>query len=220
MTLPSAGGYHWLRRGMVEHWLGDIRDRSADERRAAFAEIAEAIDRPRSSSFEFVDLGAGDGALAEVVLASFPRAHAILVDFSDDMMELGRRGLEAMAPGRFEYVEWDMNVGPWPDRLDRRVHAIVSSSALHHLSNERKRWMFAEAFARLEPGGLFANYDLHRDAGADVDALDEHARTCSTIAESVAFLEQVGFSSVTISARTPMPSAHGEMALLTARPAE
>src|SRR5262249_32294038 len=37
--------------------------------------------------------------------------------------------------------------------------AVVSSMAIHHLEDERKRSLFAEVFALLSPGGVFANFE-------------------------------------------------------------
>jgi tRNA (cmo5U34)-methyltransferase len=41
----------------------------------------------------------------------------------------------------------------------RRYDAIVSGLAIHHIPPERKRALFAECFALLEPGGMFVNMD-------------------------------------------------------------
>ncbi len=42
---------------------------------------------------------------------------------------------------------------------DASYDAIVSGLAIHHLPTERKRGLFAEAFALLAPGGMFINMD-------------------------------------------------------------
>jgi tRNA (cmo5U34)-methyltransferase len=62
--------------------------------------------------------------------------------------------------GRYEYVELNLaHGGGWPVAIPAEVHAVISSLAIHHLNDARKRELFGEIRDRLAPGGWFLNYD-------------------------------------------------------------
>src|SRR5690242_13759935 len=54
--------------------------------------------------FTFVDLGAGTGAASRAFLDEYPRAHAILAEYSPAMTAEGERSMANYA-GRYRYVE-------------------------------------------------------------------------------------------------------------------
>ncbi|MER7274530.1 hypothetical protein ABT369_08745 [Dactylosporangium sp. NPDC000244] len=66
----------------------------------------------------------------------------------------------------------------------------------------------------LAPGGVFADYDLHRDPDARFGEDEVHDRTCSTLAEATSFLHDAGFVGIRVTARSPRPSHKGELALV------
>ena len=72
-----------------------------------------AVDEP----FTFVDLGAGTGAAARTILDHYPAAHAVLADFSPQMMAQGEVELEPYA-GRYSL----RGVRPDGGRRLARVH--------------------------------------------------------------------------------------------------
>src|ERR1041385_2031670 len=45
----------------------------------------------------FLDLGCGDGILGAAILGEYPRAHGVLVDFSEPMLEQAREQLKEYA---------------------------------------------------------------------------------------------------------------------------
>ncbi|MBO0806318.1 MAG: class I SAM-dependent methyltransferase [Nocardiopsaceae bacterium] len=142
----------------VNFWRSTAADR--ERRRGAHrALMAELLPFGRDEEFTFVDLGAGTGAASRAVMDYFPKASAVLADFSPQMMEQGAADL-APYEGRYRYVEFDLaKSGRWPDGIPDPAQAVIASLAVHHLNDERKRRLFGEIFDRLAPGGWFLNYD-------------------------------------------------------------
>ncbi len=69
--------------------------------------MAELLPFAADEPFTFVDLGAGTGAAARVILDHFAAAQAIMADFSAQMMAQGEVELEPYE-GRYSYVEFDL----------------------------------------------------------------------------------------------------------------
>jgi tRNA (cmo5U34)-methyltransferase len=142
----------------VNFWKSTETDR--ERRRAGHRELmAELLPFAGEEPFTVVDLGAGTGAAARTILDHYPAAHAILADYSPQMMAQGALELEPYA-GRYTYVEFDLaRAGGWPEQIPVRLDAVISSLAVHHLNDERKQTLFGEIFAHLAPGGWYLNYD-------------------------------------------------------------
>lgn len=102
-----------------------------------------------------LDLGTGDGRLLAMLQADRPDMRGVGVDCSEVMLTAARERFAG--DGRIELVEHDL-VDPLPAALGR-FDAVVSSMAIHHLEDDRKRSLYAEIFEVLEPGGVFANFE-------------------------------------------------------------
>jgi tRNA (cmo5U34)-methyltransferase len=102
-----------------------------------------------------VDLGAGDGRLLALALAARPDASGVALDASPTMLAAARRRF-AGDPA-VEVRAHDLGE-PLPADL-AGADAIVSSFAIHHLEDPRKRELYAEARDLLAPGGVFANLE-------------------------------------------------------------
>jgi tRNA (cmo5U34)-methyltransferase len=83
--------------------------------------------------------------------------------------------------------------------------AVVSGLAIHHLTDERKRELFAEIHALLTPGGVFANLDLvsaasprlHERFRREIGRTeDDPSDRLAGLSEQVAWLREVGFAEV------------------------
>ena len=142
------------------------------ERREQLLLVARLLPFKRNDSFAFLDLGAGTGAASRAVLAEFPRATAILADFSTEMMAEGRSSL-APFEGRYRYLEFDMLSSDWPAEVPVPLDAVVSALSIHHLPDARKRTIFGEIRQRLRPNGWYINYDPVRAPDERIEAIWE-----------------------------------------------
>jgi SAM-dependent methyltransferase len=101
-----------------------------------------------------LDLGTGDGRLLALLMPGRPQMTGIGLDVSEPMLAEAERRFEGEP--RIEFVTHDLD-DPLPDL--GRFDAVVSSFAIHHLEDGRKRSLAAEVFGLLEPGGVFANLE-------------------------------------------------------------
>ncbi|MGH9126287.1 MAG: class I SAM-dependent methyltransferase [Acidimicrobiales bacterium] len=105
-----------------------------------------------------LDLGTGDGRLLAVVLSAHPEVEsAAAVDGSPTMLAAARRRF-AGGPVPVQVVERNLD-HPLPGHRLGRFDAVISSFAIHHCPDDRKRELYAEVAAMLEPGGWFCNLE-------------------------------------------------------------
>jgi tRNA (cmo5U34)-methyltransferase len=106
-----------------------------------------------------LDLGTGDGRLLALVLGKMVERkdrgiEAVAVDFSPIMLEAVHKRFSA-----------DSSVAVVDHNLDEplpplgQFDAVVSSFAIHHLVDERKRALYQEIYRLLNPGGVFCNLE-------------------------------------------------------------
>ncbi|MDA8162848.1 MAG: class I SAM-dependent methyltransferase [Desulfobacteraceae bacterium] len=106
----------------------------------------------------FADIGCGDGVLSAAILAQYPEAHGVLVDFSEPMLRQARERFGGHG-FRLEFVMADYGVTQWRRGLPGPFDAVVSGYSIHHQPDARKRQLYAEIFELLGPGGLFVNVE-------------------------------------------------------------
>ena len=101
-----------------------------------------------------LDLGSGDGRLLSLVLSRRPGAEGVALDFSPHMLEQVRTRFGGTDLVRVVDHDLDRTL---PDL--GTFDAVVSSFAIHHLTHERKRTLYAEIWNILEPCGVFCNLE-------------------------------------------------------------
>src|SRR5690349_20122424 len=124
---------------------------------------------PKSAK-RILDLGTGDGRLLALVLLDRPNAGGVAADFSPTMLSAARERFQKHA--NVEVVEYNLE-----QRLPDlgRFDAIVSSFAIHHCTDDRKKALYSEIHEALEPGGVFCNLEHVASATPDLHARFLHA---------------------------------------------
>lgn len=114
----------------------------------------------RQPVINFLDLGCGDGILAEVILRRYPAATATLLDFAQPMLEAARTRLAASITDLM-LVQADYAISNWLKAVQPRApfDLIVSGYSIHHQPDARKQTLYIEIFNLLQPGGLFINVE-------------------------------------------------------------
>lgn len=101
-----------------------------------------------------LDLGTGDGRLLTLLSGQRPNLTGVGLEISEPMLRVAEERLRE--GGRSQLIRHDLD-DPLPDLGS--FDAVVSSFAIHHLEDERKRSLLSEVFAILKPGGVFANLE-------------------------------------------------------------
>jgi len=160
-----------------------------------------------ASTRRILDLGTGDGRLlalvrAEMERSGLPEAEAVAVDFSPAMLESARKRFAG--DSAVTIVEHNLDF-PLPDL--GRFDVVISSFAIHHVVDERKRALYAEIFGLLNPGGVFCNLEhvssptekLHEDfllrIGFTVETEDPSNKLLD-VGTQLRWLREIGFVDV------------------------
>jgi len=136
----------------IEHALGYLSRASALPHRTEGEAVL--LDHVPTSARRILDLGTGDGRLLALLRVDRPDSECVGLDVSEPMLAAAQERFAG--DERVELFPHDM-VSPLPDL--GTFDAVVSSFAIHHLEDERKRSLYSEVFERLEVGGVFANLE-------------------------------------------------------------
>lgn len=98
-------------------------------------------------SFRIVEIGSGEGILADAYLRAFPNARLLALDGSSSMLEEAGRRL-ADHGERFSTQWFDLLSDDWHELLDG-VDLVVSSLVIHHLDDAGKRGLYRTVKTRV-----------------------------------------------------------------------
>ncbi len=162
-------GEVWKQRDVARAFLAD-RSRQLPDRGRQIQVLLRLLRTIPGGPRRVLDLGAGDGVLLGVVLAAFPEARGVALDFSPPMLEQARLRLAGFGE-RAAVVAADLTTPDWRAAAPGRFDAVVSGYAIHHLPNIRKRALYEEIFALLSAGGWFVNCEHVASATPCVERL-------------------------------------------------
>jgi tRNA (cmo5U34)-methyltransferase len=187
----------WTESAWAQRYLSERDD--LPHRMEGFAVLMELLPpAPR----RVLDLGTGDGYTLGLVRSVHPETEGVGVDFSAEMLGLARKRFAG--DGDVEVVEHDLDL-PLPPL--GRFDLVVSSFAIHHCVDERKRALYGEVFDALEAGGRFLNLEhvdsatpeLHVDFLAAIGktpAEDDPSNKLVAVETQLAWLREIGFEHV------------------------
>jgi tRNA (cmo5U34)-methyltransferase len=153
-------GHWWKEEDRVREYV-TRNDEAAGDVADVFGILNGLLPFEAQAPLRILDIGSGHGVLAAAVLDAFPDATAIGLDISAPMMEEGRQRMARFGE-RFRYHEGDFADGALPSDLPGPFDVTVSSRAIHHITPEAKRRLFADVFQRTAPGGCFFDIDNMR----------------------------------------------------------
>ncbi len=114
------------------------------------------LDQIPSGVKRVLDLGTGDGRLLALVKLQNPSVQGVALDFSEPMLERAEKRFANDEQVSFVKHDFDL---PLPREALGCFDAVVSSLAIHHLVDARKRQLYAEVFELLNPKGVFCNLE-------------------------------------------------------------
>jgi len=114
------------------------------------------LDQIPAHAKRILDLGTGDGRLLSLVKLHRPKVEGVALDFSDPMLEQTRKRFAQ--DKHVTVVKHDFSL-PLPFEQLGCFDAVVSSLAIHHLTDPKKKKLYREIFNLLNPHGVFCNLE-------------------------------------------------------------
>jgi tRNA (cmo5U34)-methyltransferase len=142
----------WTDPAWVAEWLGN-RTAGNPGRQAQLEMLLTLLGQVQPRGLRVLDLGCGDGLVAELILQQLPESYVAGTDFSPPMLEAAAARLRAY-PGRYALYRRALDDGS-PLAGEGPFDAVIGIQSIHHLDRPGKQALFAWVADHLRPGGLF-----------------------------------------------------------------
>ena len=129
--------------------------------RSRFIEVSKSLYGhfiSRNSKAKVLDLGCGDGLFIQELSRTFRPAKVTLVDGSEEMIEAAQKRLSGQTDKYYIQASFQQLLAD--DPVGGNFDFIYSSLAIHHLSFDEKKRLYAYIYDHLSQGGWFVHYDV------------------------------------------------------------
>lgn len=152
-NIPQIPWQDWMQR-----W--DRQQQSLmPDREERFSMMLDVLETLLPERFVALDLACGPGSISQRLLARFPQARCVALDYDPVLLLLGQQVLGEMQ-GRLRWVEADLRTPSWLDQLgEEQVDAVLSTTALHWLPPEALVQLYHQLGRLIHPGGVVLNGD-------------------------------------------------------------
>ncbi|MEG0261096.1 MAG: methyltransferase domain-containing protein [Lysinibacillus sp.] len=161
----------WQREDVTKHYLHQVRGGipfGAEQAEIMLQVVNHFTEKPAI----IMDLGCGNGFLAEILLRTYPTAKAICIDHSKPMIEQAEIHLAAYSDRCELHVgDFSQSIGDYLE--PNSVDCIVSGYAIHHLPNEMKKVVYADIYNLLKPRGIFINIEHTASVTEEIEKLHD-----------------------------------------------
>jgi SAM-dependent methyltransferase len=155
---PDDHHHDWHSPDYVQSWVARDSGRAA-ERKPIIERMVAAVPFPHDAEIAVLDIGGGSGALTAAVLESFPRAHAVLQDFSPPMLERARARFRDRGD-QVRYALGDLSDPAWVSEVGGPFDLAVSGIAIHNLHDLGAiAACYQGIYPLIKSGGCFLDYD-------------------------------------------------------------
>lgn len=183
---------------LAEHALNYLRRADKIPHRTEGESVL--LEEIKPDSKKILDIGSGNGRLLDLCLLKCPDASAVALDFSSTMLEQLREKYKSK--NRVTVVEHDLNYS-----LEFEVESfdvVVSSFAIHHVDDDRKRELYEEIWEILKKDGIFCNLDhvssptenLHKKFFEILDVDEDDSNILLDVETQLKWLNEIGFFDV------------------------
>lgn len=162
---------NWQRQDVTQHYLEQVRGGipfGAEQAKI----MLQVVNHFTPNLKRIMDLGCGNGFLAEILLKSYTEASAILLDHSEPMVENARNHMKNYM-NRCEIIHGDFSHSIQQYAEQGTVDCIISGYAIHHLPHTKKKELYQEIYNILAPGGIFINVEHTASASSEVEKLHD-----------------------------------------------
>lgn len=174
---------NWLERWDIQQ-SGYLPDREG-----RFQAMLDVLDVVCEGEFVALDLACGPGSISQRLLARFPHARCVAVDFDPVLLRIGQGALESLN-GRLRWVEADLCQPDWVNTLEEsQFDAVLSTTALHWLPPENLIAVYKQLATLVRPGGVVLNGD-HIDFAPHIGTFQHIAETVKKHRQKEAFEQQ------------------------------